>query len=106
MRLALKAQAKLPRDNEDVGKAAPSAQANRKTRSRKKRRARDFRRSDPLAREGRANGKLDEQSHATGAAGESPAMLGGDPQGYGVPIPGGKRSEAMPDARQDKSWRA
>jgi hypothetical protein len=55
---------------------------------------------------GRENGKSNEQSHATGAAGKSPAMLGADPQGNGVPIPGGERPEPVPDARRDKSRRA
>lgn len=55
---------------------------------------------------GRKNGKSDEQSHTTGAAGESPALLGTDPQGNGVPIPGGAGPEAVQDARRDKSRRA
>lgn len=55
---------------------------------------------------GSENGKSSEQSHATGAAGESPAMLGEDAQGNGVPIPGGEGPEAVPDARRDKSGRA
>lgn len=55
---------------------------------------------------GRENGKPNEQSHATGAAGENPALLGADPQGNGVPIPGGERPEAVPDSRRDKSRRA
>lgn len=49
---------------------------------------------------GRENGKSNEQSHATGAAGDGPAMLGANPQGNGVPIPGGEGSEAVPDARR------
>lgn len=55
---------------------------------------------------GRENGKSNEQSLATGAAGKSPALLGADPQGDGVPIPGGEGPEAVPDARRDKSRRA
>jgi hypothetical protein len=55
---------------------------------------------------GRENGKNSEQSHATGPAGGSPALLGADPQGNGVPIPGGERPEAVPDARRDQSGRA
>ena len=55
---------------------------------------------------GRENGKSNEQSHATGTAGESPAMLGADPQGNGVPIPGGERPQQVPDARRHKSRRA
>lgn len=54
---------------------------------------------------GSENGKSNEQSHATGPAGESPALLGADPQGNGVPIPGGERPEAVPDARRDQSRR-
>ncbi len=52
---------------------------------------------------GRENGKSDGQSHATGPAGDGPAMLGADPQGNGVPISGGEGPEAMPDARRDQS---
>jgi hypothetical protein len=55
---------------------------------------------------GRENGKTDEQSHTTGTAGESPSMLGEDPQGNGVPIPGSKRAKAVQDARRDQSGRA
>lgn len=45
--------------------------------------------------------KNDGQSHATGSAGQSAAMLGHDPQGNGVPIPGREREAAMQDARRD-----
>lgn len=45
---------------------------------------------------GRENGKISEQSHATGPAGECPA--GADPQANGVPIPGHNRPEAVPNA--------
>lgn len=55
---------------------------------------------------GRKNGKSNEQSHATGAAGESPALLGADPQGNGVPIPGGEGAQQVPDARRNQSRRA
>ncbi len=54
---------------------------------------------------GRENGKSNEQSHATGAAGESPALLGTNTEGNGVPIPGGEGPEAVPDARRDQSRR-
>ena len=47
------------------------------------------------------NAKSDKQSHATGAAGESPAMLGEDPQGEGVPISSREGAQAMQDARRD-----
>lgn len=55
---------------------------------------------------GKQNEKSDNQSHATGAAGQSPAMLGHDPQGNGVPIACGERKEALPNARRDKPGRA
>lgn len=47
------------------------------------------------------NGKTSEQSHTTGTAGESPAMLGEDPKGNGVPVPGSKRKEKVSNARRD-----
>ncbi|KEO87820.1 hypothetical protein EH30_00120 [Erythrobacter sp. JL475] len=55
---------------------------------------------------GSENGKSSEQSHATGASGESPAMLGQDAEGNGVPIPGGEGPEAVQNARRDQSGRA
>jgi hypothetical protein len=55
---------------------------------------------------GEENGKNSEQSYATGPAGEGPALLGTDPEGNGVPIPGGERPEAVPNARRDQSRRA
>ena len=51
---------------------------------------------------GRENGKSNEQSQATGPAGASPALLGTDPQGNGVPIPGGEGQAAMSYARRDE----
>ena len=48
---------------------------------------------------GQGNGKIDDQSHATGAAGIGPALLGADPFGNGVPIPSREGSEAVPHAR-------
>ena len=54
---------------------------------------------------GSKNEKSVKQPHATGAAGESPAMLGTDTQGNGVPIPGGDGPEAVPDARRNQSRR-
>jgi hypothetical protein len=50
---------------------------------------------------GGTNADPDEQSHATGAAGAIPALPCQDPFGNGVPIPGGEREEAMPDAWRD-----
>jgi len=50
-------------------------------------------------------GKSSEQSRATGPAGESPALLGTDPQGDGVPIPGGEGPQAVPDARRNQCGR-
>lgn len=52
---------------------------------------------------GRANGKIDDQSHATGAAGIGSALLGADPFGSGVPIPSREGTEAVPHARRDES---
>lgn len=52
---------------------------------------------------GTKNGKADDQSHATGAAGSGPALLGHDPQGNGVPIASREGAEAVPDARRDQS---
>lgn len=55
---------------------------------------------------GKENGKSNEQPHATGAAGESPALLGADPQGNGVPIPSGEGQSPMPHARRKGQRRA
>jgi hypothetical protein len=44
---------------------------------------------------GHQNGKAADQSHATGAAGIGPAMLGADPFGNGVPIPSREGEAAM-----------
>ncbi len=52
---------------------------------------------------GRGNEKIDEQSHAAGAAGIGPALLGADPFGNGVPIPSREGAEAVPYARRDES---
>ncbi len=54
---------------------------------------------------GQQNGKIADQSHATGAAGQSAALPCPDPIGIGVPIPCGERQAAMQDARRDKSGR-
>ncbi|MFZ5667462.1 MAG: hypothetical protein ACOY7L_19785 [Pseudomonadota bacterium] len=54
---------------------------------------------------GGANGKADEQSHATGRDGLSTAMLGADPFGGGVPIASGEGPETVQDARRDESGR-
>lgn len=48
-----------------------------------------------------ANAESNKQSHATGAAGCGPAMLGADALGNGVPIPSGEGAEAVPNARRD-----
>ena len=45
------------------------------------------------------NDKIDEQPHATGAAGAGPALSGPDPLGNGVPIASRERAETVPDAR-------
>ncbi len=55
---------------------------------------------------GKGNGKIDDQSHATGAAGIGPSLLGADPFGNGVPIPSRERAEAVPYARGHESGRA
>ncbi|WP_157696554.1 hypothetical protein [Porphyrobacter sp. CACIAM 03H1] len=55
---------------------------------------------------GSENGKSNEQPHATGTVGESPALLGADPQGNGVPIPSGERQSPMPHARGQGQRRA
>lgn len=52
---------------------------------------------------GKGNGKIDDQSHATGAAGIGPALLGADPLGNGVPIPSSEGAEAVPYARGHES---
>lgn len=58
--------------------------------------------ADNVQAGGKQNEKSDNQSHATGATGQSPAMLGHDPQGNGVPIACGERKETLPNARRDK----
>lgn len=55
---------------------------------------------------GKGNGKIDDQSHATGTAGIGPALLGADPFGNGVPIPSREGPEAVPYARGHESGRA
>lgn len=55
---------------------------------------------------GAKNGKTSEQSHATGAAGESAALPCPHSEGDGVPITSCERAEAVPDARRDESRRA
>jgi len=52
---------------------------------------------------GQRNGKIDEESHATAAAGFRPSLLGQDAQGNGVPIPSREGPEAVPDARGHES---
>lgn len=52
---------------------------------------------------GQENGKAADQSHATGAAGIGPALLGADPFGNGMPIPSHEGAETVPDARRDES---
>lgn len=55
---------------------------------------------------GQQNAKSDDQSHATGSAGVVAEMLGSDPFGSGVPVPGREGAEAVPDARWDQSGRS
>lgn len=47
---------------------------------------------------GNGNAESNEQPHATGTAGESPALSGPDPLGQPVPIPSGEGQSAMPHA--------
>ena len=49
---------------------------------------------------GLRNAESVDQPHAADAAGSSPAMLGHDAQGDGLPISGDHGREAMPDARR------
>lgn len=62
--------------------------------------------ADNVQTGGKQNEKSGNQSHATGSASQSTAMLGHDPQGNGVPIACGERAEAVPHARRDESRRA
>ena len=55
---------------------------------------------------GAENAENDEQSHATGRAGESAALPCSHPLGNGVPITGGERPEPMPDAWRHQSGSA
>ncbi|MBK8272982.1 MAG: hypothetical protein IPK89_08415 [Sphingomonadales bacterium] len=55
---------------------------------------------------GSENGKIGEQSHATGETGISPALPSPNPLGQGVPIPGRQREAALQDARRHESGRA
>ena len=55
---------------------------------------------------GKENGKIGDQSHATGPAGIGPALLGADPFGNGMPIPSREGPEAVPYARGHESGRA
>jgi hypothetical protein len=50
---------------------------------------------------GAKNGKIDNQSDATGAAGIGSTLLGADPFGSGVPIPSREGQASMQDARRD-----
>ncbi len=52
------------------------------------------------------NGKSVKQPHATGAAGESPALSRPDPIGQAMPSPGGEGEGAVPDARGQRQRRA
>lgn len=53
---------------------------------------------------GHRNAETAEQSHTTGPASASGAMLGADPFGNGVPIPSCERAETVPNARGHESW--
>jgi len=57
--------------------------------------------------QGRANGKAAEQSHEPNvAAAGGPALLGQDPAGNGMPMPGHARPEAVPHPRRSEPRRA
>lgn len=56
--------------------------------------------AEHLHHTGGSNGRSAEQAHAAEYIGGGPAMLGHDAQGYGVPVPGSQRQEAMQDARR------
>lgn len=55
---------------------------------------------------GSENGKIADQSDATGALGSVAALPSPDPLGNGVPIPGRQREAALQDARRHESGRA
>ncbi|MFM7377902.1 MAG: hypothetical protein ACKO1O_07205 [Erythrobacter sp.] len=55
---------------------------------------------------GEKSGLSNEQPHATGTAGESPALSGPNPLGEAVPIPGGEGQSSMPYARGQGQRRA
>jgi hypothetical protein len=55
---------------------------------------------------GQRNEKIDDQSHAAGAAGICPALPSADAFGNGVPIPSSKRPKAVPYARGNEPGRA
>lgn len=61
--------------------------------------------TDQFHQHGGQNEKSDEQSHATGAACESTAMLGQDAQGNGVPISSREGEEKVSNARRSQSRR-
>lgn len=54
---------------------------------------------------GKENGKIDDQSHATGAAGAIAALPSPDPLGNGMPVPGSEGQAPLPDARRHESRR-
>lgn len=55
---------------------------------------------------GSKNGKGNNQPHATGKTGESPALSGPDSLGATVPIPGSEGQGPMPHARRQRKRRA
>ena len=55
---------------------------------------------------GAENAETNKQSHATGPAGKCASLPRPDPQGNGMPIPGGEGAEPVPNARRDKSGSA
>lgn len=55
---------------------------------------------------GQENGQSSNQSHATGTAGGSAALLGADTSGSGVPIPGSERAATLQNAWGHEPGRA
>lgn len=58
--------------------------------------------ADTFHHTGGSNAKSAEQAHATGETGGGASLLGYDPEGLGVPVPGSERQEEMQNARRGK----
>jgi len=55
-----------------------------------------------IVNQGGANGKSADQSHTAAATVGGPALLSEDASWHGVPIPGGERKKAVPNARRQR----